>query len=320
MLTIIYLLHHHHEQQTQAELEEALLYNNGATLPSYKKSLSYEQMKNGFAQCINFYFGYKDHYMKPTSYKYLNSFLKQELFNGGIIITTNYDVLAERILNELDLWNLHDGYGFDVNLEDTFIYSNSSLERIKSLNLDKESLKHAQESNQKWNDGPGKCFEEYKKKRSKVKVFKLHGSIGWLEHKTKFVMDMTYLRNLLPQNTSALKDKNNNPSLRPSVKSLILPTYIKSYEHKTLLQIWAQATKSIQEAEEIHFIGYSLPEYDYNIRTLLLPLRNKSNLNINVYIMKDDYFTEERWKNFLGNKVNLIKIDSFKSYCEQNFR
>lgn len=86
-----------------------------------------------------------------------------------------------------------------------------------------------------------------------------------------------------------------------------------------MLEIWAQAQQAIMLANEVHIIGCSLPEYDVNIRTLLLPLRYKlikGKCKVKIYILNSDKVSQERWESHLTNKIEIIRFEPLKKYCE----
>lgn len=114
------------------------------------------------------------------------------------------------------------------------------------------------------------------------------------------------------------EDTNYSPDIYDD-KHLILPDFIKYADNETMTRIWSQAQQAIIDANEVHFIGFSLPEYDANIRTLLLPLRHKlikGKCKVKVYILNNDKSSQERWENHLTNKIEIIKYESLKKYCE----
>ena len=63
----------------------------------------------------------------------------------------------------------------------------------------------------------------------------------------------------------------------------------------------------MNEAEEVHVIGYSLPESDTALWTLLntIKFRLEEKTIKKVTIDDPDSETRKRWKNFLGNKIHL---------------
>jgi hypothetical protein len=238
----------------------------------------YQSAIDGFTYCISSYFSHKNYSTTQHVYGYLLSFFKKILSDGDVIITVNYDLLAERCLTDLNLWDLHDGYGFEVKLTGNNCRQNS-----------------------------------------RVKLFKLHGSVGWLENSgNNIIIDTNSLQHI----SSNEKDSRYQPGDHEN-KYLILPTFIKNYKNENLLQVWSQASFSLQEADLIYFIGFSLPEYDINIRTLLLPLKNRISqkaCDVKIFCKKNDKSAIQRWNDFIGKEnkdsYQIIERDSFKEFCE----
>lgn len=313
LMTVMHLLEDFHKQRCCNQLNQNDL---NESIEHYSEQYSHEEAFRGFSECLNFYFGYKNYEMKDLQYNYLRAYLKENISDGDTIITTNYDLLAERILGDIGLWFIQDGYGFVVTLKETFkFYKN----RKGNINLDEKT----REKLESWIEDKDNAIKGYLKNKSKVNILKLHGSVGWLKNENNFVLDLTTLRYILPNYMHHYEDQNYKPELSDSNSDcLIFPTFMKNYKHPVLLDIWTKATGAIQEAKEIHFIGYSLPEYDTNIRTLLLPLRQKignKTCLAKIYVMNDGFKkdTSRRWKEFLGANIELVYIDSFEKYCEK---
>ena len=58
----------------------------------------------------------------------------------------------------------------------------------------------------------------------------------------------------------------NEPALEPLI---ISPTFIKEFNNAHIQMIWHNAYIDLCEAKKVVFVGYSLPEADYHLRTLL---------------------------------------------------
>lgn len=86
-----------------------------------------------------------------------------------------------------------------------------------------------------------------------------------------------------------------------------------------MVSIWAQVQQTIINANEVHIIGFSLPEYDANIRTLFLPLRTKmieDKCKVNIYLLNTDKESKSRWINLLTDHIEFIEYNSLKDYCQ----
>lgn len=154
---------------------------------------------------------------------------------GDVIITFNYDVLAEQALWKRKLWNPVDGYGL------------GQLGQIEEHEyLDASNLPE-----------------------TKVPVIKLHGSVNWLYrddflNARKIEICTTSLKTSDPL-FEGLEVKAQHPpyeSTYPLPSHVVLPTFMKSFEYRWELQLVRQAADAISGAKEIFILGYSLPEAD----------------------------------------------------------
>ena len=65
----------------------------------------------------------------------LRRFVGKHVTTGDVIITFNYDCLAERVLKEANLWSVRDGYGFVRTLKNSTGTASLQLSRCKVLKL-----------------------------------------------------------------------------------------------------------------------------------------------------------------------------------------
>lgn len=112
-----------------------------------------------------------------------------------------------------------------------------------------------------------------------IKLLKLHGSINWLYCPKCERMYVDYKQNIALKELGAgeldeqycrkCKEKVMGKNA-PKLHSLIItPTYIKRLENHYLQAIWHNAYIDLSEASEVIFIGYSLPDADYELKNLL---------------------------------------------------
>jgi hypothetical protein len=91
-------------------------------------------------------------------------------------------------------------------------------------------------------------------------LLKLHGSINWYYSGTnKFPAEQLYS-----------SDKDSEPETDLSL-FIVPPLLDKSnyYFHTSMNQLWFKAGEALRQADEVYFIGYSLPETDLSVRLLL---------------------------------------------------
>lgn len=205
------------------------------------------------------------------------------LTERDVVITTNWDTLAERTLMDADKWSLSDGYGFSVDLR---------LKPEKSSAEDLAKLKQP----------------------SAVKVLKLHGSAGWFrtdeDDGQLYLCYARYLQALRPPwCVREIHDRKepapgHGPDENPVV---IFPSYIKQLSDPALRVIWGQAARALDEAKKVTFVGYSLPSADVAVRALINPLRRKLlDHEAEVRVVNPDPTHLETWKEFLGNGVECV--------------
>jgi hypothetical protein len=185
--------------------------------------------------------------LRSHSAEYYRAFAENILSSGDAVITFNYDLALDRELRQSGKWSLASGYGFPVEavpLED-----------------------------------------------SACKLLKLHGSTNWLGQPFGGGLGFGQVSPIqsLGQhpiiNPSCFEflgyDKVSNKGFNfaaPQIPSLIMPTakkkfYIESStgrEWKDFWDcLWSQAAEALNSSNEIHVIGYSIPNYDERARELL---------------------------------------------------
>jgi hypothetical protein len=90
---------------------------------------------------------------------------------------------------------------------------------------------------------------------------------------------------------------------------LVTPTMYKVYDNLFIKKLWNLSESKISKSEKIVFIGYSLPEADYHIRSLLTKsLINKNCNEILVIEKKPDKNNadELRWQNNVKNRYESL--------------
>jgi hypothetical protein len=232
-----------------------------------------------FRDCLNQYFLYK-HYLdsKPqnrAAREYLRQVLSR-LVAGDKVLTLNWDTTVERSLLEDNRWNPINGYGFEKILHKG-IYGGLS-----------EPL-------------------DFEVPESEVLVLKLHGSVGW--HQTRagrFYFDEPYgfLRNLEYRHEGVaipLTDPEPNPIGPPDGFLLGYPSFLKQLRGQEMQSIWHQAARALEEAESVEVWGYSLPQSDTAVRSLLNCLRfRRTPRKVRVRVHDPLREVRDRWAEFLG--------------------
>jgi hypothetical protein len=102
----------------------------------------------------------------------------------------------------------------------------------------------------------------------KIKLYKLHGSLNWLYCPACQAMDIT------PHEKSVVYIfQNKSVSQCPTCgvrydPVMITPTFLKNYDNNYLQQVWISAENALENADELVFIGYSLPDADMVLRMM----------------------------------------------------
>ena len=97
----------------------------------------------------------------------------------------------------------------------------------------------------------------------------------------------------------------HQPRVGPPEGSVLLyPSFLKQLSGAVMQQIWHAAGEALATASRIDVYGYSLPESDSAVRTLLNVLRFRSEsemLRLSVHDPSLD--AQERWRSFLGRRA-----------------
>jgi hypothetical protein len=86
-------------------------------------------------------------------------------------------------------------------------------------------------------------------------------------------------------------------------------SYRKAFSINQFQTIWDHAYKVLRNSDTWLFVGYSMPEADFEFRHLLksaqLARKNLSGWSCKV-VLKDDDVAERRYRSFFGIKLNQI--------------
>ena len=149
-----------------------------------------------------------------------------------------------------------------------------------------------------------------------VKLLKLHGSLNWLQCPKcqRIYVKFNSKIALAPFSDIA------NPSCRHCDKNfesldshrlepnLIMPTFLKDLSNPQYKIIWQNAGIELSEASKIVFIGYSLPQADFQMRQLLSRMVS-SKTEIEVVDFRDPGYPEDfdkliqNFKQFFGREI-----------------
>jgi len=174
-------------------------------------------------------------------------------------------------------------------------------------------------------------FEEKRDGKRKVEILKVHGSCNWLYcDNCRILINDTVSR--VP-NIRKVGFKKSDFKLFDEMKKvtdkvffedvrcficgdivsahIATQSYRKSFRTNSFPSIWDKAEDMLTNSEKWVFIGYSLPQADYEFKHLLKICEHKlghkkdRRLSIDV-VLFDSETTAMRYKSFFGNKINRI--------------
>jgi len=182
-------------------------------------------------------------------WKLYSKFIDHLIQSSATVLTFNYDLLLEELLSATNLWQMYDGYGVDIPLIHNALPTPSFGEPLVADYRPRAS-------------------------RSNVILLKMHGSINWgiPIDQAKHLMDKGDLIYRLPEHGKSLAiDYFQLPApdglpLVMIFKPVIVPPVMDKsawLQNRTFRSIWNMALRSLQEAGEITFVGFSLPPTDF---------------------------------------------------------
>lgn len=246
--------------------------------------------------------------------------LKNEKADKVAVITTNWDIMLDNVVHNLMTKELRPkGLPFS-GVVDYCCY-------ISSLDKNDDSIK------------PG--LYAIGKGRYNVKILKLHGSLNWMQcprcqrlyvkfyekWNGGYIFDKKYCRHC----SSNFRIKQEESNLLTT--NLIMPTFLKNLNNIQNKLIWQNAGIELAEAEKVVFLGYSLPQADFEFKQLLSRMIRKD-AKIEAVLVENDNpgnFKESdiskyqtagyRYQNFFSGreiKISYDGVDSYiKNYCNE---
>jgi hypothetical protein len=162
-----------------------------------------------------------------------------------------------------------------------------------------------------------------------VKLLKLHGSLNWLQcprcqrvyidFYNKIAINHIYNKVSCRHCKNNFKKDNESHNL---VSNLVMPTFLKNLSNPQYKLIWQNAAIELSEANHIVFIGYSLPQADFEMRQLLARMvREDALIEVVDYLNqndKDGSFKKmkDRYLVFFGKRKVTFHSDGASKYIE----
>jgi NAD-dependent SIR2 family protein deacetylase len=244
--------------------------------------------------------------------KYINTIAKKRLENGLdeiAIITTNWDILLDNSLEDLTR-------RYSIINEDKLAVVDYCC-YISSLEKNDEYIK------------PG--LLALGKGGYNIKYLKLHGSMNWLHCPNCQRMYVKFGEKTILQNKQHCRHCMENYKFSENESSielrgnLLLPTFIKDLSNIQIQLIWQNAGIELSEASKVVFIGYSLPQADFEIRQLLSRcIPNHTEIEVVLYPFNKDIPKSQKqkedeilpWKTFFGKRIKNDDSFIFKTVPE----
>lgn len=210
-------------------------------------------------------------------------------------ITFNYDLLIERYLKAVEyLFNKeYLNYKLEPNI-DSFYYTTQFSGKADFTRND--------------------IRPPY---NGKVPLLKLHGSLNWglcdscksVTIHQKEVLDFKIANDGLKLKCEKCKRKGLSPYILPPSKE----KQIKMFKN-----LWTYAGKIIKQADNVTFIGYSMPEYDEQAYKMIKANCSGSNINPKKIAVLNKFIDEKLKKRYDTLSKSVIYVESgFKDYFEQ---
>ncbi len=166
-----------------------------------------------------------------------------------------------------------------------------------------------------------------------VKLIKLHGSLNWLQcprcQRVYVDIDDKIAINQFtnPINCRHCDENFKKQTSHKLTSNIIMPTFLKNLSNPQYKLIWQNAGVELSEANKIIFIGYSLPQADFEMRQLLSRMVRKD-AEIAVVGYSNDPKTdknfqelENRYKVFFGDRFKLPVLNlGAKKFIEEKFK
>ena len=244
--------------------------------------------------------------------KYINTIAQKRLENGLdeiSVITTNWDILLDNSLEDLTR-------RYSIINEDKLAVVDYCC-YISSLEKNDEYIK------------PG--LLALGKGGYNIKYLKLHGSMNWLHCPNCQRMYVKFGEKTILQNKQHCRHCMVNYKFSENESSielrgnLLLPTFIKDLSNIQIQLIWQNAGIELSEASKVIFIGYSLPQADFEIRQLLSRcIPNHTEIEVVLYPgskerpKSQDQKENEMlpWKTFFGKRIKNDDSFIFKTVPE----
>lgn len=152
-----------------------------------------------------------------------------------------------------------------------------------------------------------------------IKLYKIHGSLGWLYCST--CNNLIWFAYKAVLNCIFNIEEARCAYCRTLMSPMIVPpTYYKDMSKVFLSTIWNKTECALRDVEHVIFCGYSFPDADMHIKYLLKRVQtNREQPESIRFTVINKYYSEDekiRYERFLGSKVTYTKGSSFEDLAE----
>lgn len=161
-----------------------------------------------------------------------------------------------------------------------------------------------------------------------IKLLKLHGSYNWLQCPRCLRVYVEFNEKIAvnqyeKKDTCRHCDKNfQKQNSHILTSNLIMPTFLKDFSNPQYKLIWQNAGVELAEATKVIFIGYSLPQADFEMRQLLSRMiRENAEIEVVTRGPENKQSTIEltnRYKVFFGKRNPKFYYEGVTHYINKN--
>lgn len=216
------------------------------------------------------------------------------LENNVSIISTNYDIILDN-----SLIRVCESCKYGFLLRHNIHWNHNPEEKLKKVN------------------GQPSYNYNYQGKRvtgsinkGTIDLLKIHGSLNWFYCPKCNEIDITILRK---GTTDLAADQSRyicaNRDCTSNYEPLIVtPTMLKVYDNDYIHQLWKESEQKIADSDELVFIGYSLPEADYHLRSMIVRglVKNENKPKLLIIDKNPEKPHEVRWSQNVEKRYKLL--------------
>lgn len=154
-----------------------------------------------------------------------------------------------------------------------------------------------------------------------VKLLKIHGSLNWLQCTncqrlfTGFGAELA-VSEKIGSGCRHCKKHGFEATVR---SALIMPTFLKDLSNFQIKLVWQNASVELMEARKIVFIGYSLPEADFEFRQLLSRMVHRdAEIEVVLWGRATSYDDEKkRFERFFAGKKIVFEPEGVQGFVKK---